>query len=211
MKTFAARSSWFAMVSGACLAAMVACGGDSGGSSSNGGSGDQGGSGGGSSGSGGGGSSGSGGGGNAGGSGGGGVDTRFDNVTVDNCARGNTVKDVETKILGASTCAAVACHTPLNAKLTGDSLKISDYKTAGVTARLVDHKPNSGTCSDDFIIDSSNPDKSLLLAKIKDSGPQCPSGNGQAGDKMPLSGTLTADDRTCLENYVKAVAAEAKK
>ena len=59
-----------------------------------------------------------------------------------------------------------------------------------------------------MLINPDAPEKSILLLKLEDS-PKCTDGTG-AKEKMPGSGTLSADDKTCLTNYVKAIAAWSK-
>ena len=84
-----------------------------------------------------------------------------------------------------------------------------DLQSPNVTARLKDvlskhtdlPPPNNICPTGDRLIDSSNPEQSWLLKKLK--GQQ-----GTCGDRMPQTGVIPAADLACLETYVYCVAAQ---
>jgi hypothetical protein len=109
-------------------------------------------------------------------------------------------------------CATSGCHKPpfsaqSGLDLTPDSglvSRIKDVKPAyqgiycDMGGNLVDCMPAS--CDPNaFYVNSSNPDASWILAKIKGTQADC-------GDQMPSTGGPPADVATCIENLVKAVA-----
>jgi hypothetical protein len=94
----------------------------------------------------------------------------------------------------------VACHMSPN-PLGGIDLKSPDYtsrlKNQPVTFPTVTDKSSCPTGAK--LIDTATPADSWLLKKIH--GQQ-----GACGSSMPVGGTLTADQTTCLEMYVACVA-----
>jgi hypothetical protein len=90
--------------------------------------------------------------------------------------------------LFTKTCGAVGCHEKGSMTL--------DLVSAGVTERLVDQESGTMLCKDRAYIDSSG-GASLLFDKLGTSPP--------CGAKMPLVGTLTATQRTCLTDWVSSL------
>lgn len=86
------------------------------------------------------------------------------------------------------TCGAVGCHEKGNMTL--------DLVSAGVTERLVDQKSESTMCEGKTYIDSSG-GESLLFEKLGQSPP--------CGARMPLVGTLTAQQKTCLTDWISSL------
>jgi|GEM_PF-6978264 len=142
-----------------------------------------------------------GGGGSQAGSGGGsgGAKSPPADLEVEGCAAHPTIADVESAVI-VKTCGLSGCHSKA-------STLVSDLKTAGIAMRILNAKPKM-ICQDDKLIDSDAFEKSLILRKLEDA-PKCNNGD-DAGEKMPSSGSLSADDKTCLVNYVKAIAAWSK-
>jgi hypothetical protein len=88
----------------------------------------------------------------------------------------------------AARCATAGCHSA-TAPAAG-----LDLASAGLQARLVDH-PSMG-CSGAMLIDSKQPDASLLLKKLAPSPP--------CGYQMPMGGTpLTTDEQRCVSDWVQ--------
>lgn len=78
-----------------------------------------------------------------------------------------------------------------------------DLASPGVTERLVDvpatyAEVDSGdTCpSNGRLIDSADPEQSWLLRKITGT-------HGDCGSVMPAAGSLTSDERACLESWIR--------
>ena len=90
--------------------------------------------------------------------------------------------------LFGKTCGAVGCHEKGSMTL--------DLVSAGVTERLVDQESDTMLCKGRAYIDSSG-GASLLFDKLGTSPP--------CGAKMPLVGTLTAAQRTCLTDWVSSL------
>lgn len=97
----------------------------------------------------------------------------------------------------AGKCSNGICHH------AGDGSGGLDLASPGVTARLLDQPashvgatPNSGCPQGDKLIDSHDPSASWLLKKLTlDSATAC-------GAKMPLTGSLSADELSCLTQWV---------
>jgi len=97
----------------------------------------------------------------------------------------------------AGKCSNGICHH------AGDGSGGLDLASPGVTARLLDQpashagaSPSSGCPQGDKLIDSQDPSASWLLKKLTlDSGAAC-------GAKMPLTGSLSADELSCLTQWV---------
>lgn len=136
-------------------------------------------------------------GGNEGGAGG--VKTLPSDLAVDGCAAHPTIAAVESAVI-VKTCGIAGCHLKA-------STIVSDLKTAGIAMRLLNSKPKA-ICQSDKLIDPDAPEKSMILRKLEDT-PKC-NDDAEAGAKMPSSGMLSSDDKTCLTNYVKAIAAWSK-
>ena len=83
------------------------------------------------------------------------------------------------------SCGMAGCHDK--------NSTVIDLVSTGVQTRLLDKASASTTCKGRKFIDSSG-GASLLVDKL-DTTPPC-------GLKMPLSGMLSAADRTCLEDWV---------
>ncbi len=98
-----------------------------------------------------------------------------------------------------------------------------DFKTADIWKRVKDVK-TALTCIDGDkakMVDSQNVANSMLLVKIKQATPVCPTGTGmgkasEAGNIMPplpkdqlgvSVPALTPDELTCIEGFVNAIAA----
>jgi hypothetical protein len=147
------------------------------------------------------GSSGSGGGGGSqGGSGGGGTDVL--GKSVSNCNDFPTIGDVETKLIKPKCGDPSGCHGTSGVKFA------PELKTANAFERLFDKATSA--CVKDKFIDAGDFAKSGILVKLQDV-PKCGDGT-DFGAQMPSGGktTLTAADKTCLEEYVKAVIAAKK-
>jgi hypothetical protein len=136
-------------------------------------------------------------GGSTGGSAGGGVGP---GMPVANCVMAPTVGEVETKII-AVKCGETACHVPMG-------VFKPDLKTAGSWARLLDKvvEYSATKCKDDVYIKKSDPLKSYFLSSVKDAMPKCSDGR-MGGVRMPFGKPpLSAEEITCIEGYVKALA-----
>jgi hypothetical protein len=86
-------------------------------------------------------------------------------------------------------CSSSTCH--------GAGSTQVDLLSDGVVERLLDAKPNkSGLCkTSEWPLIATNGGKSLLVEKLK--GMPC-------GSKMPLTGTLSTTQLTCVEDWVKS-------
>jgi len=122
--------------------------------------------------------------------------------SVSNCNDFPTIGDVETKLIKPKCGDPSGCHGNTGVKFP------PELKTANAFERLFDKSPL--TCANDKLIDSGDFAKSSMLTKLGDT-PKCTDGS-DGGAKMPSNGktTLTAADKTCLEEYVKAVIAAKK-
>lgn len=142
------------------------------------------------------------GGGGSGGGGGGGSGSGSDILgkTVENCGDYPTIADVETKLIKVKCGDPSGCHGTSGAKFP------PELKNPNMYDRLFD-KPGVGVCTSDKLIDSSDSAKSMLLTKLAET-PKC-SDDSDGGAKMPYTDKtmLTDGDKTCLEEYVKAVIA----
>ncbi|MDX2020614.1 MAG: hypothetical protein SF187_10255 [Deltaproteobacteria bacterium] len=145
---------------------------------------------------------GGGGGGSSGGGSGGGGASGGDVLgkTVENCGDYPTIGEVETKLIKVKCGDPSGCHGTSGAKFP------PELKTANMYERLFD-KPGVGVCTSDKLIDSGDSAKSMMLTKLGDT-PKCTDGS-DGGAKMPFSDKtmLTDGDKTCLQEYVKAVIA----
>lgn len=107
-----------------------------------------------------------------------------------------------------NTCATLGCHTSLNSSglnLTPDDglvarLKDQPAQHMGIYCglKLCDTQPSD--CKDALLVNSADPDSSWLLLKLQ--GQQ-----GNCGDQMPAPGGPPADQMTCLDHLVRAIAA----
>lgn len=140
---------------------------------------------------------GGGGGSSGGGSGGGGSGTAGppSDLAVADCPSSDTIAKVEANILVKKCGNSPACHSK------GTDIA-TDLKATGFAGRLIDMKPQ-GVCPDDKLIDTSDVSKSFFLRKLEDA-PTC-NGGGEAGAKMPGSGSLTDEEKKCLTNYAQAL------
>lgn len=107
-----------------------------------------------------------------------------------------TVKEVEEKLL-VPQCGN--CH------FRNSPIAKTDLKTAKIYERLFDKAPQD-KCKEDKLLDPQATEKSVLLVKL-DSDPKCSNGE-DGGDKMPPQ-AFTEAQKTCLTEYVKAIAAAA--
>lgn len=97
----------------------------------------------------------------------------------------------------AGKCSNGICHH------AGDGSGGLDLASPGVTTRLLDQPashagatPNDGCPQGDKLIDSQDPSASWLLKKLTlDGATAC-------GAKMPLTGSLSADELSCLTLWV---------
>lgn len=83
------------------------------------------------------------------------------------------------------TCGVAGCHDEASTAL--------DLVSPGVTGRLVDQSSATELCEGRVFIDSSGA-ASLLIDKLQPSPP--------CGSRMPLVGTLSAAQRSCLKDWV---------
>jgi hypothetical protein len=90
--------------------------------------------------------------------------------------------------LFSKTCGAAGCHEK--------GSKTLDLASAGVTSRVLDQESDTMLCSGRKYIDS-NGGVSLLFDKLGQSPP--------CGARMPLVGTLSAAQRTCLTDWVDSL------
>jgi hypothetical protein len=103
-------------------------------------------------------------------------------------ADGSACLDVPTTLLGAKCATGAGCHV---AEAPGGDL---DLVSPGLAARLVD-VPASSTCGGTLLVDSSDPEASLLYQKVLDSAP--------CGSRMPLGGAPLVDvERACLLEWI---------
>jgi hypothetical protein len=85
-------------------------------------------------------------------------------------------------------CGASGCHAAGGTQV--------DLVSANVERRLVDKGATGTACKGKTLIAGDGGD-SLLIDKLSDSPP--------CGSPMPITGSLTDDDRTCLMNWVSSV------
>jgi hypothetical protein len=142
-----------------------------------------------------GGSSGSGGGSGTPDAGGGGVTAA---TPIMNCSDFKTVGDMD-KFFGMRCGEGATCH-PTTAAAT-----FGDLKSPDVFKRIV--TKSSLTCTGVKLADTSDYTKGLIWAKTE-AMPKCPGGTSAAGAQMPSMPMmpLSATEKTCLENYLKALA-----
>lgn len=94
--------------------------------------------------------------------------------------------------LFTARCGTSDCHAP---PAVAGAL---DLASPGVVSRLLDVA--SSRCAPRRLVDTSSPSASYLLDKVS-AVPRC-------GDSMPLGqDPLSADERSCLEGWVRSVAA----
>ena len=97
------------------------------------------------------------------------------------------------------TCTQPGCHS------ASSPAAHLDLATPGFAGRMVDvtatNELAGGACTPSKLIDSANPGMSWLLAKIM--GTQ-----GTCGSLMPVIGTLSSDEKTCITTFVNAEAKE---
>jgi hypothetical protein len=86
-------------------------------------------------------------------------------------------------------CGNASCHGGPNA---GTGL---DLTSASLAMRVADRK-GSGACANKLIVDKNNPEQSELYLKV--SGADC-------GVRMPLGGTLSADDQACVLSWMQGL------
>jgi hypothetical protein len=69
-----------------------------------------------------------------------------------------------------------------------------DLKSSGLATRLADMKAHTTACSGRLLIDTKDPDKSILYGKLTDP-PTC-------GQRMPIGTPLSDDDIECVHAFV---------
>lgn len=113
---------------------------------------------------------------------------------------------LQTLFSGTGKCSGNVCHSAGAMPAGG-----LDLTSPNVAARLINVPATHGdidfdgggvTCPMAKLIDTSNPSASWLLIKIN--GTQ-----GTCGSAMPQVGTLTSAEKTCIQNYVTTVSADA--
>jgi len=118
---------------------------------------------------------------------------------------------------GIDSCVLTSVHVCQNdfchgAKGPAADLMLTQEFLTGPSVKLLIDKPNVGKpgvtsttdvsgCPPAFakIIDSSNPEKSLILTKL--ASPQA------CGQRMPIIGTFATSDRDCVLSWLKSVIA----
>jgi hypothetical protein len=86
-------------------------------------------------------------------------------------------------------CAGASCHGG-----PGNSTGL-DLTTASLATR-VEGRSAAGACSDALLVDKNNPSQSVLYLKV--AGTDC-------GTRMPVGGTLTADDQDCVLSWIEGL------
>jgi hypothetical protein len=113
---------------------------------------------------------------------------------------------LQTLFSGTGKCSGNVCHSAGAMPAGGLDLTSPD-----VAARLINVPATHGdidfdgggvTCPPAKLIDTSNPSASWLLIKID--GTQ-----GTCGSAMPQVGTLTSAEKSCIQNYITTVSADA--
>jgi hypothetical protein len=119
---------------------------------------------------------------------------------VASCANWKTVKDMD-KFFASKCGNMAACHN--NAMVFGD------YTSADFYKKLTDSSfITKFDCIGVPMADMSDPTKGAFWGKIQNP-PTCSASGKMPGPAMPLAPTampLTADEKTCLENYLKVIA-----
>jgi hypothetical protein len=92
-------------------------------------------------------------------------------------------------------CGSAACHGEVGSPPVAGLDLASDSNN--LAARLA-QASGTGRCSDFMAIDIANPESSLLITKLSDTPP--------CGAGMPPIGGLTEAERTCIVQWVLAVA-----
>lgn len=69
-----------------------------------------------------------------------------------------------------------------------------DLKSSGIATRLLDMKAHTSACSGRLLIDTKDPDKSILYGKLTEP-PTC-------GVRMPVGTALSDDDIECVRAFV---------
>ena len=102
---------------------------------------------------------------------------------------------------GSGSCSGSVCHDQ-GVNAAGGL----DLASPNVAARLVDQValhtavgPTDVCPTGDKLIDTSNPTESWLLKKLSATGV------GMCGSVMPLGGTLSADQLSCLQDWINSV------
>lgn len=85
-------------------------------------------------------------------------------------------------------CGAAGCHS---SSAPAGQL---DLKSSGIATRLADMKAHTTACSGRLLIDTKDPDKSILYGKLTDP-PTC-------GMRMPIGLPLSDDDIECVRAFV---------
>ncbi|HKY39336.1 MAG TPA: hypothetical protein VJN18_25535 [Polyangiaceae bacterium] len=114
------------------------------------------------------------------------------------------------KVLTGSAASCKLCHTSNTNDVGGLQSSGLDLQSPNITARLkdvpakhLDLPYGKNLCpTGDLLVDSSRPQDSWLLKKVK--GQQ-----GTCGEPMPITGTLRLDEFVCIEAYVYCVAGQA--
>ena len=132
-------------------------------------------------------------------------DSTMDDTVTDDSGGGMFVpppgcEDVPTAIFGVELkCGGIGCHgTPDVAPLAASDL-------GNMTDDLVTRLPASngtGVCADYPLVDVDDPDNSLLITKLSESPP--------CGSPMPAGGTISDEERNCIIEWTRAVAAAAQ-
>jgi hypothetical protein len=112
------------------------------------------------------------------------------------------IKDIFQKQVALCKLCHGAMPAPAGLQSSGLNLESDGFtdRLKNVAAKHTDLPMGKTTCpTGDKLIDTSNPSASWLLKKIQGQQNGC-------GDPMPSAGTLSADQKTCLETYVSCVA-----
>jgi hypothetical protein len=100
---------------------------------------------------------------------------------------GSTAPSCDFKALMQSKCGSSGCH---GAPALSTGL---DLTSEGLASRLKD-KQASGACSDYLLIDPATPERSALYLMVTDDS---------CGIRMPLGGTLSAAEQTCVLQWIE--------
>jgi len=102
----------------------------------------------------------------------------------------------DAKPIFEASCAGSLCHQ------AGNVESPHDFVSPGVESRLYDFAPVKSDCSTEKIINSANPDSSLMITKIN--------GTHNCGEGMPVpypTTALSARDLACVESWVNELIA----
>jgi hypothetical protein len=99
------------------------------------------------------------------------------------------VADVPEQLIRGS-CATSSCHDASNP--AGEL----DLSPAGIEERLIDKA--STQCPAEVLVDSANPENSLMLEKVSSAMPGC-------GDRMPFGGSLPPEEIACVREWINLI------